>query len=533
MLFTCCIVHMFRYLKRPLQLTVLQKLMKFVCLSVVLIFTKYFVSAQNNSYADQFAALKAFVSDGRPLSSQPFYPRECPVLLENDGELIEIVLATADHVSLENFLINSCKDNEEVIRKIIQVAVEYGDLSALAKIKSIISYMENPMLKVSKKVLFEECASKMNYKCVEMFAKELCTVTDRNGGNLLHIAAQRNDETLLEMAPFCKLLINQKDLNDKFPMEYVQSREIAQKLNDKWLEVAKDHFLSLESSRVRLEMHSRFNLETEENYSDEISATKEGKGNRLFLKDAFETGINDAEEIFCPYLKMKVNLLEGKGRDPSGMLLEWLAYLLNDIFSPLDAEENEEGNFKYALFTRNSDNEYVPTGKYSLDVYDFVGKIISTAHYFGLGHNIKLSDCKGNPDVFAFYEAIRNGGDKMKFLRTEIHQVGDFDVLALRGRNVFVQIIVDDGHGPVFKYIKNTTYVYRFIKAFESLTDAQKMKFVSLVLKKDALKDGHLKVSLTYSISGDFRIHKWMKNIEIRKFESSNEFKEVLNRMTQ
>ena len=77
----------------------------------------------------------------------------------------------------------------------------------------------------------------------------------------------------------------------------------------------------------------------------------------------------------------------------------------------------------------------------------------------------------------------------MKFLRTEIHQVDDLDYLALRGRNVFVQIIVEDGHGPVFKYSRNTTYVHNFIKAFESLSDAQKMKLVSLVLKKDALKD--------------------------------------------
>ena len=149
--------------------------------------------------------------------------------LENDGELIEIVLARNDYVSLENFLIVSCKDNEEVIRKIIQVAVEYGDLSVLTKINGIISYMENRMLKISKKVLFEECTSKMIYDCVEMLARDLCTITDRNGGNLLHIAAQRNDEKLLEMAPFCKLLINQKDLNERFPMEYVQSQEVAQK----------------------------------------------------------------------------------------------------------------------------------------------------------------------------------------------------------------------------------------------------------------------------------------------------------------
>ena len=106
--------------------------------------------------------------------------------------------------------------------------------------------------------------------------------------------------------------------------------------------MAKDHFLSLESSRVRLEMCSRFNLETEGRYSDEITATAEGNGKRLFLKEAFETGIDDAEEIFCPYLKMKVNLLEGKGRDPSGMLLEWLTYLLNDIFSPLDSEKTKK-----------------------------------------------------------------------------------------------------------------------------------------------------------------------------------------------
>ena len=271
--------------------------------------------------------------------------------------------------------------------------------------------MKSPRNNLYKKVLFEECAIKKNYDCVKMFAKDLCTITNGNGGNLLHIAAKNNDENLLELASYCKLLIKQKTLMINYQWNMFKVGKLRKKLNEKWLEVAKERFLTLESSRIRMELCAKFDLEMEETYSEE-------NGNRLFLKEAFETGIDGAEEIFCPYLKMKVNLLEGKGRDPSGMLLEWLTYLLNDIFSPLETEQNEEGSFNYSLFTRNEDNEYISTGKYSSDVYNFVGKIIAIAKYFGLGHNIKLSDCKDNSDVFKFYEAIQNGMDKMKFLRT-------------------------------------------------------------------------------------------------------------------
>ena len=495
--------------------------MKFICLiiSLFLAFVRYINT-------EQIEAIRQRVLRGERLFALLEYPSQCPVLLANDGELIKFVLATADITSLDNILLITCKDNDYVITEIVKVAAEFSELTILNRIKSTISFMERPRNKHFKKVLFEECASKKNYDCVKMFAKDICTITDGNGGNLLHIAAQKNDEYLLELASFCKLLIKQKDFNDKFPMEYVQSRELAQKLNEKWLEVAKERFLSLESSRIRMEMCAKFNLEIEDTYSEENS-------NRLFLKEAFETGIENVEELFCPYLKMKLNLLEGKGRDPSGMLLEWLTYLLNDIFSPLDAEENEEGNFKYALFTRNEDNEYVPTGKYSLDVYDFVGKIISTAHYFGLGHNIKLSDYKDNPDVFKFYEAVQNGEDKMKFLRTEIHQIDGTYVLVLKGRNVFVQLVIDEGYGTIIKYLKNTKYVNFFREAFKSLSDAQKLKFVSLVLKDENLKDGFVKISLSFKTKGDFRIHKWKKEIEIMKFESINEYKNVLKRIVQ
>ena len=495
--------------------------MKLICLIFGL-----FIAFIQNINTEQTEGIRQRVFRGERLFALLEYPSQCPVLLANDGELIKFVLATADITSLDNILLITCKDDDDVLTRIVQIAAELSELTIPARLKSTISFMKSPRNNLYKKVLFEECAIKKNYDCVKMFAKELCTITDGNGGNLLHIAAQNNDENLLKLASFCNLLIKQKDFNDKLPMEYVQSREIAQKLNEQWLEVAKERFLTLESSRIRMEMCAKFDLEIEETYSEE-------NGNRLFLKEAFDTGIDDAEELFCPYLKMKINLLEGKGRDPSGMLLEWLSYLLNDIFSPLDSEENEEGNFKTALFTRNWDNEYIPTGKYSSDVYDFVGKIIAIAKYFGLGHNIKLSDCKGNSDDFNFYEAIQNGMDKMKFLRTEIHQIDGTYVLVLKGRNVFVQLAIDEGYGKMIKYLKNTKYVFFFREAFKSLSDTQKLKFVSLVLKDENLKDGFVKVSLSFKTKGDFCVHKWKKEIEIKKFESIDEYKNVLERMIQ
>ena len=45
----------------------------------------------------------------------------------------------------------------------------------------------------------------------------------------------------------------------------------------------------------------------------------------------------------------------------------------------------------------------------------------------------------------------------------------------------------------MIKYLKNTKYIFFFREAFKSLSDAQKLKFVSLVLKDENLKDGFVK----------------------------------------
>ena len=220
------------------------------------------------------------------------------------------------------------------------------------------------------------------------------------------------------------------------------------------------------------------------------------------------------------------------------MVLEWLTYLLNDIFSSFDSETNEEGNFKSALFTRSEDTgEYVPTGKYTKEVYKFVGKVIAIARYFGLGHSNKLSDCGINPEMQEIYEFIQKGADKMKFFRLETHEIGETDVLILKGRKTFVQIVIDDDYGRIIRFLRSTKYIHYFRKAFDGLTDAQKLKFLSLVLDERGLKDGTVKVSLNYTIEssddGDFRIHKGRKRFEIKKFENLEDYKNLLKKIIE
>ena len=245
--------------------------MKLFRITFILLFIKYCASS-GNLPSEQFQSFKRCILNGRhSLCTELNHQSQCPALLENNGELIKMVLMFHDYFSIDSFLLVTCKENEEVFKMIVKAANELRDLEALTKVYLNISSLKSLKLVNFNKYLFETCARTQNYDCIKLFAEKLCMITDLEGRNILHIAAQENDEKMFDSAQLCQLLINEKDFNGKIPMEYVTSRELAQKFNDKWLEVAKDQFLSLESSRIRMELRSHYNPEPQEIHSEESS----------------------------------------------------------------------------------------------------------------------------------------------------------------------------------------------------------------------------------------------------------------------
>lgn len=78
------------------------------------------------------------------------------------------------------------------------------------------------------------------------------------------------------------------------------------------------------------------------------------------------------------------------------------------------------------MFELNADdNIWIPTGKYCPEVYEFAGKVLLLANYFGMGANLNF-----NNDLSAFSK----GRDALKFQRIEVHQVGTGVQFILKGK---------------------------------------------------------------------------------------------------
>lgn len=556
--------------------------MSLLYFAFIVLFLKCF-QFSNIPGTEQYERFKAQLLRGETkFSSILTKASQCPALLEKDGELFKLMLTNQDYESYEYLLLISCKDNLNVLEMAVKAAARSTrDKEILSTVFPFLRNYSGSNSRRLSKIMFEECARNRNYDCIAWFGEDLCRVTDQEGRNILHLAAQEDDATLFNEGNVCKLLINEKDFEGKYPMEHAKSKELAQKFNDKWIEVAKEHFLALESSSRIMELGARFQIESDE-APTQLSETE----NRIHFEEAFRAGIESVEDVYCPYLKMKLNLLDGKGHDKSGMILEWLSYLLNDIFSSMDSIVVDPGttgteiNVTKAsdtidprtagtetinpetsgaetietetagiisketidiitaplpdLFTKSeTTDEYIPTGKYTKEVYEFVGKVLAIANYFGLGHNIKITEDSAFSETL---KAIQIGADSMKFLRLETHEIEEDKVLVLKGRDVFVKIFIYDEVSSYFRYVIDFKCINYFITAFENLSDYRKMKFISLILDENEIKDGAINVELNNMIKmerGDHYLRKKQKEIQFRKYENLNEYEDAFKRITK
>ena len=394
-----------------------------------------------------------------------YVKHHCGVLIANNGEILRELIRNKKTNMFEQLVALSCNCSHEIFRMAARVASEENNERALFLLYGNLAYLSTSDSVANGKSLFEECITAKNYTCLQFFEENLCRMTSRKGRNVLHYAAMLNDLEMFNQVKRCNLLIIYKDKKGKYPMEYVVSKDLAVKFNERWLEVAKEKYLPIETAQKRLEMLEKFDLESE----SEVSITEDGKIERgLMIKEAYETAlIEDAEEIYCPYLKMKINLLTAKYEEIS----EWINLLLADIF--VNSDSNDTANFK-APFLDYSDGKFCPTGKYDEKVYQFLGKIFAIAqHFIKLNHEFG----KGNdPSKFKIYEAFTSGFDSMKFLRLEKHER-----LILKGRDFVVPINIDDSG-------LSKEYEAKFLRAFDQLSDKRKLNLLNLA-SKDQIGD--------------------------------------------
>jgi hypothetical protein len=168
-------------------------------------------------------------------------------------------------------------------------------------------------------------------------------------------------------------------------------------------------------------------------------------------------------------------------------LQEWLSTLLSDIFTqhkePGDGTVASLEEFTAPLFEYSQTLEgYVPTGLYNEAVYEFVGKVLSITHYFGFGFNypIKISDdTETNPQVQKSFEAFQRGLNALHFaVKVEIHpdELSREHFILKTETEMITVIIVNP-----LSFDSMARDGYMLMRAFESLTDAQKTQFINLL----------------------------------------------------
>lgn len=401
--------------------------------------------------------------------------KSCSALLEEDGEIFSLILQKVNNAAFEHVLLISCPKNIEIYKMAVKVASREKNSDALGILYTDALYINSQDSPNYFKFLFKTCVEAKNYDCIRLFDERLCRMVDEEGRNVLHLAAIHQDAALFDQVNHCKLLINSKDHEGKYPMEYIKdnNKDLAVKFNTKWLEVAKERFLKVETVIHRHNICTEYKLNCGGNYFIEHEGGTPSRG--VIFKEAFEAGIEDADDFYCPYLGMKLDLVTGKGHDETGVILEWLSYLLNDIFGAATSSSESPETFKAAMFIKWPDNTgvWVPTGDYSLGVYEFAGKVVALAKYYnlglsydvGIGENVENS----NPVV-----AFMKGDASMKFLRLESHQVGEAIEFILKGRDDS-RLAVRYSDRSLFEAQSNREFFKNF-KSFREMSDKDKLR---------------------------------------------------------
>jgi hypothetical protein len=404
--------------------------------------------------------------------------RNCSILLEQNGELLSLLLEQK-RISLFTDLFERCqKTNTGFMKVFIDVSVRSTSHEAL-------EFMYDQVNKTSsaaqfRQYIFGECGDRQNYSCFRLFGASVCSITTSTGQNILHMAAAKNDFQFFEIADRCKLLISQKNFDGFYPSEYARTGEMAVALANKWRKVAREMHMSLESVTAYHGLCQKFELSPT---TEEI--VKPGST----LKAAFAEGINDARNVYCPQLMTLVNLIEmeKETHELKVNLQEWLSTLLSDIFTqhkePGDGTVASLEEFTAPLFEYSQTLEgYVPTGLYNEAVYEFVGKVLSITHYFGFGFNypIKISDdTETNPQVRKSFEAFQRGLNALHFaVKVEIHpdELSREHFILKTETEMITVIIVNP-----LSFDSMARDGYMLMRAFESLTDAQKTQFINLL----------------------------------------------------
>jgi hypothetical protein len=421
---------------------------------------------------------------------------QCSVFKENGGEILRVLLSHKRYDILKNIFERQCTIDRSLITTTTQVIVDARDIVALDTFLHV-NFFTTPMLRYShRQYIFSKCAISKFYAGVQLFDKEICRIVNSARHNILHMAAALADNVLFDMAARCNRLINQKDKAGKYPMDYAANSAIANRLNDKWLQVARHQFLNLESCERRYLLCSTFDIpERGENVS---------RGE--MLQESFIEGFNDPQALFCPYLKMKVNILEYPQHSLPTQLMEWLSLLLTDIFQPGKPDGTVE-KFSLPLFEYSEAAEgFVPNGLYPKEVYGLAGKIVRIANHFelGLSTQVKITGNE-NEATKSLLAAFFAGKDSLNLIRFEAH----------KNTYYLENFIIKVGSKVIEVEMTNTTsYVtmhhdaYMFIKAFSQLSDRHKLLMIESIMGKSKINRMYIRFTEIPSGPNGFHIER-------------------------
>lgn len=398
---------------------------------------------------------------------------QCNLLPLKDGQILRLLLNKKQYKLFKSLFEYRCSMTTDLFMIYVKIVLESKSIKNQSMLRIIYERAQKTHRYLGLyQHVFAECAYNQNYKCLDWFESEICRLISSGKENILHFAAGLDDNKLFSIAERCTMLIDKTNVQRQYPMDLVQSRKMAIKFNEKWLQVSRERFLSLASSESRLNLCHRFELSDE---CENLNPPARGQ----MLKETFLEGINESTDLYCPYLRMKINLLEVYGQIP---VLEWLSFLLTDIFVPASGNGNVE-EYSLPLFEYcESEGAYVPNGLYPGEVYELAGKVFSIANYFGLGLGNKVvQSTQGTDAQRSSFEYFKRGMDELRFMKIEVHSnAQNDDRIVLKSKNQLFQIKISEKttSGKISRNAK------MLVKAFEELSGAKQRKFIDSIPDK-------------------------------------------------
>lgn len=294
------------------------------------------------------------------------------------------------------------------------------------------------------------------------------------------------------------------------------------------MEQARNNFLPIETARIRLDICHQFSVECAGDFADPSELPR-----GVLLKDLYNVGIDNVEDFYCPFLKMTINLRALKGQDSSGIFLEWMTVILDEIFGSSKSEDAE--NFEAPFFRKDEILQvFVPTGFYDAKVYQFIGKFVAVANYFSLRLNDFVrqgSDAK----KLEYFKAFDEGLKSLNLIRLETHYLGKEPFFVMKGKNILVPIKVINESYKRAHYDDERSV----ITAIDSLSGENKMRLIKLFGDRENNSEFSLNKSINVRmmhlsrVEDGFKINRSWRMIDMDSRNAPENYKLIFERILQ